>query len=56
MIMLRGILETVRELFALLWMRRLWWLIPAVIVLLFFGIVIGLGGVAGVGPFIYSLF
>jgi hypothetical protein len=56
MIMLRGIVGTIRELFALLWTRRLWWLIPAVVVLIFFGIVIALGGVAGVGPFIYTLF
>jgi len=56
MVMLRGIFGTVGELFALLWVRRYWWLIPAVVVILFFGIVIALGSVAGVGPFIYSLF
>jgi Family of unknown function (DUF5989) len=56
MMMLRGIFGTVSELVALLWIRRRWWLIPAVLVLLFFGIVIALGGVAGVGPFIYTLF
>jgi Family of unknown function (DUF5989) len=56
MVLLRGIVGTIRELFMLLWMRRLWWLIPAVVVVLFFGIVIGLGSVGGIGPFIYSLF
>ncbi len=56
MMMLRGIFGTVGELFALLWSHRLWWLIPAIVVLLFFGIVIALGGLAGVGPFIYTLF
>ncbi len=55
-VMLRGILGTVRELFALLWVRRYWWLMPAVVVLLLFGIVIAIGSVAGVGPFIYTLF
>ena len=56
MIILRGIFGTIGELFALLWMRRLWWLIPALVVLIFFGVMIALGGVAGVGPFIYTLF
>jgi len=56
MVMLRGIVGTIREVFALFWTRRLWWLIPAMVVLLMFGLVISLGGVAGVGPFIYSLF
>ncbi len=56
MIMLRGIFGTLRELFALLWLRRLWWLIPVVVVLLLFGVVIVLGGTAGIGPFIYTLF
>jgi Family of unknown function (DUF5989) len=56
MTMLRGMVGTVRELLALLWSRRLWWLIPAIVVLLFFGILIALGGVAGIGPFIYTLF
>ena len=56
MVMLRGILATIRDLFALLWIRRLWWLIPAMVVLILFGILVALGGVAGVGPFIYTLF
>lgn len=56
MIMLRGIVGTMQELFALLWARRLWWLIPAIVVLVAFGIVVALGSVAGVGPFIYTLF
>ncbi len=56
MVMWRGVLGTVRELFVLLWLRRYWWLMPAVVVLLLFGIVIAIGSVAGVGPFIYTLF
>ena len=56
MVMWRGVLGTVGELFALLWLRRYWWLMPAVVVLLLFGIVIAIGSVAGVGPFIYTLF
>ena len=44
------------ELLAFLWHRKMWWLIPMVAVLLFFGIVIVLGSASGVGPFIYTLF
>jgi len=36
--------------------RKYWWLIPMVVVLLFFAFIIVLGGAAGVGPFIYTLF
>jgi hypothetical protein len=53
---LRGLMATVRELFEFLWARRLWWLIPMVVILLIFGGVIILGSSAGVGPFIYTLF
>lgn len=53
---LRGMLATVRELFEFLWVRRLWWLIPMVAVLLLFAGVIILGSTAGIGPFIYTLF
>lgn len=56
MTMLRGIFGTVRELMTLLWVRRQWWLIPAVLVLLICGVILALGSVAGVGPFIYTLF
>lgn len=56
MTMLRGMFGTVSELVTLLWVRRRWWLIPAVLVLLIFGAIIVLGSVGGVGPFIYTLF
>ena len=45
-----------RELMAFLWQRKLWWLMPLVAVLLFFGILIVVGGTTGVGPFVYTLF
>lgn len=54
--MIRGLAQTVAELFRFLWGRKLWWLIPMFAVLLVFGALIVLGSVAGVGPFIYSLF
>lgn len=44
------------ELLAFLWRRKMWWLIPLVMVLLFSGLLIGFGSASGVGPFIYTLF
>lgn len=54
--MVRGLVATVGELFQFLWSRKLWWLMPMLAVLLVFGVLIVLGSVAGVGPFIYTLF
>ena len=44
------------ELMAFLWHRKMWWMIPMVAVLLFFGLIIMVGTATGVGPFIYTLF
>ena len=44
------------ELLAFLWHRKMWWMIPMVAVLLFFGLIIVVGSSTGVGPFIYTLF
>ena len=44
------------ELIAFLWHRKMWWMIPMVAVLLFFGLIIVAGTSTGVGPFIYTLF
>mgnify|MGYP001194824731 CR=1 FL=1 len=44
------------ELIAFLLHRKMWWLIPMVSVLLFFGVIIVVGSATGVGPFIYVLF
>ena len=52
----KGVMGTLGELLRFFWQRRLWWIIPMVIVLLVFAFVIMLGGAAGVGPFIYTLF
>ena len=48
--------ETAGELLAFLWHRKMWWMIPLVAVLLFFGLIIVVGSSTGVGPFIYTLF
>ncbi len=45
-----------REMLSFLWHRRLWWLIPMVVVLLVFGLLLVLAGSSGLAPFIYSLF
>ncbi len=56
MTMLRGLLGTVQELFQFLLARKLWWLIPMMVLLLVFTVVIVLGSASGIGPFIYTLF
>ena len=48
--------EIVGDIFAFLWKRRLWWLLPLVFILLFCSMLIVLGQVTGLGPFIYTLF
>jgi len=44
------------ELLGFLWKRKLWWLIPAVVVLLFLGLIMILAQGTAIGPFIYTLF
>lgn len=46
----------VGELLRALWRRRLWWLIPMMVVLLLFGLLVIFASTSGVGPFIYTLF
>ncbi|MEW6007924.1 MAG: DUF5989 family protein [bacterium] len=44
------------ELIGFLWQRKLWWLIPMVIVLLLFALLLIFAQSSAVGPFIYTLF
>jgi len=44
------------ELISFLWQRKLWWLIPMIVVLLFFGLLLIFASASGIGPFIYTLF
>lgn len=44
------------ELLAFLWKRKLYWLIPMIVVLLLFAAIIALGAVSGGGLFVYTLF
>jgi hypothetical protein len=46
----------VGEIVTFLWQRKLWWLIPMVVVLLLFGLLLIFASSSGVGPFIYTLF
>jgi LPS O-antigen subunit length determinant protein (WzzB/FepE family) len=47
---------TIRELFAYLWKNKLWWIIPAVVVIILFGILVIFAQASPVSPFIYALF
>lgn len=51
-----GGVGTVAELFSFLWQRKRFWLIPFVVILLLVGVLILVGEVTGVAPFIYTLF
>jgi hypothetical protein len=46
----------VGQLMNFLWQRKLWWLIPMVVVLLVFGLLLIFASASGIGPFIYTLF
>ena len=44
------------ELVTFLWVRRLWWMIPMVLVLLGFGLLIIFTQSSALAPFLYPLF
>jgi len=44
------------ELLIFLWKRKLWWLIPMVMVLLLFGLLLIFAQTSSIAPFIYTLF
>ena len=46
----------VNELLKFLWQRKMWWLIPMVVVLMVFGLLLIFASASGIGPFIYTLF
>lgn len=49
-------LGIIKELLTFLWQRKLWWIIPIVVVLLLFGALIFFTQSSAVAPFIYTLF
>jgi Family of unknown function (DUF5989) len=44
------------ELLTFLWQRKLWWLIPMILLLLLFGLLLIFAQSSSVAPFIYTLF
>jgi len=44
------------EMIRFLWIRKLWWLIPMVALLLLFALLLVFASASGVAPFIYTLF
>jgi hypothetical protein len=48
--------QVVGEILSFLWARKLWWLIPMMVVLLAFALVLVFGTTSGIAPFIYTLF
>lgn len=48
-------LGTLGELLSLLWQRKLWWLIPMVLMLLVFAVLIVLAQASSVAPFLYPV-
>lgn len=53
---LKSRLGTIRELFAFLWARKLWWLMPMLIILIAFILLLIFAQSSALGPFIYTLF
>jgi hypothetical protein len=46
----------VGELLSFLWQRKLWWLIPMMLVIVLFGMLLIFAQGSAVAPFIYTLF
>ena len=51
-----GKFEVAGELLSFMWERKLWWMIPLTVVLLFFGLIIVFTQGTAIAPFIYALF
>ena len=49
-------LGIVGELFSFLWKRKLWWLMPMLLVIVLFAILLIFAQGSAVAPFIYTLF
>ena len=53
---LKGYASVVAELIGFLWTQRLWWLIPALVLLLVFGFLLMVAQSTPLAPFVYTLF
>jgi len=49
-------LGIIGELLAFFWERKLWWMIPMVLVLMLFGVLIVFTQGTALAPFVYTLF
>ena len=49
-------LGIIGELIAFLWQRKLWWLIPMILVIVLFGVLLIFAQGSAIAPFIYTLF
>ena len=49
-------LGVVNGLFAFLWRKRLWWMIPIFLAVLVVGLIVALAAQPAAAPFIYTLF
>ena len=48
--------SVIGEMFSFLWKRKLWWLMPMILVLVVFGLLMVFAQASGIAPFIYTLF
>ncbi len=48
--------STIKQLFGLMWEKKLWWLIPMVSVFLLLGVLLIATASSPLSPFIYALF
>lgn len=49
-------LGIIGQLLTFLWKKKLWWMIPIVLVLVLFGLLLIFAQGSGLAPFIYTLF
>lgn len=50
------IMETLKDLWNFMKVRKKWWLLPIIIVLLLVGVLIVFGSGSAIAPFVYTLF
>lgn len=51
-----GRLGILREMLSFFWQRKLWWLIPMIVVLIMLAILLVFAQGSAIAPFIYTLF
>lgn len=51
-----GVVSLLKELAEFIWLKKIWWLLPLVIIFLLFGILLFMTEGSAIAPFIYTLF